>query len=82
MLDEEKLEQTLKEIIIDLCEVLYRHGYRSVSIGAMMRVLGVQDDRAELHDDDVMGFDEDFLEQLAMHKIMRDIERGPNTPLH
>lgn len=82
MLTEEDFEQALRDVIIDLCEVLYSHGYRTAPVGAIMRLIGVPEDRAQQHDREVFGLDEDFLEQLAKRKIMSDSRIPPGTQLH
>jgi hypothetical protein len=82
MIDEEQFEQTLRNVIIDLCEVLYCNGYRQAHVGAIMRLIGVSPDRAQIHDNEVFNLDEDFLEQLANRKIMNDSQVPPGTQLH
>lgn len=82
MLTEEEFEQALRDVIIDLCEVLYRHGYRQAPVGAIMRLIGVPEERAQQHDSEVFGLDDDFLEQLAKRKLMSDSSVPPGTQLH
>jgi len=60
MLDDDKLESAVRELIIDICEVMYHRGYQSVPIGAIMRLVGVGEERAQLHDNDFMALDADF----------------------
>ena len=76
------MEQALRGVIIDLCEVLYLNGYRSAPVGAIMRLIGVPLERAQAHDDEVFSLDDDFLEQLAKRKFMSDAKRPPGTVLH
>lgn len=52
MLDENALEENLHALIIDLCGVMHKHGYETISVGAMMRLIGVGDERASRHDDE------------------------------
>lgn len=82
MMSEDELEQALRDVIIDLCEVLYGHGYRQAPVGAIMRLIGVPEERAQQHDTEVFSLDEDFLEQLAKRKIMNDRRVPPGTQLH
>ena len=49
MLDDTALEQNLHALIVDLCRVMHSHGYESISVGAMMRLIGVGDKRASPH---------------------------------
>lgn len=82
MISEEDLEQALRDVIIDICEVLYDHGYRQAHVGAIMRLIGVPEDRAQKHDSEVFGLDEDFLEQLANRKLMSSTRLPPGSRLH
>jgi hypothetical protein len=82
MLNEEELEKTLLDIILDICEVLYQHGYREVPVGAVMRLIGVADERAQLHDQEVFNLDEDFVNQISRRQFMLDTKIPPNTTLH
>ena len=42
--DEQLLEETIQDIMIDICEVMYNHGYKEVPIGPIMRLIGVDAD--------------------------------------
>ena len=54
------LEDEVQDLIIDLCEILYKRGYRTVPIGAIMRLIGVADERAAEHDNEIFSLDNDF----------------------
>ena len=60
MLDDKALEQNLHALIVDLCRVMHSHGYESISVGAMMRLIGVGDKRASPHDDEWIDLAEYF----------------------
>ena len=47
---EYQTELVFKELILEICSVLYRYGYADVSLGAIMRLLGIEDQRASKHD--------------------------------
>ena len=68
MLDDDQLEHHIRELIIDLCAVLYDRGYEMVPVGAMMRLVGVGDDRARNHDQEFFALDEGFQELLEQRK--------------
>ena len=42
--------------------VLYANGQRQLHVGAMMRLIGVDEERAAMHDDDRIDIDESFAE--------------------
>ena len=68
MLDDDKLEGAVRDLIMDICEVMYRRGYDAVPIGAMMRMVGVGKEQADKHDDEMLLLDEDFERMLAEKK--------------
>lgn len=68
MLEDNQFEAAMQDLIIDICEVLYRRGYESVSIGAVMRLVGVNDENARKHDNHIFPLDDDFERLLAFRK--------------
>ena len=60
MLDDTALEQNLHALIVDLCRVMHSHGFESMNVGAMMRLIGVGDERASPHDDEWIDLAEHF----------------------
>ena len=68
MPDHTDLEQHLHDLIVEICMVLYRYNYQTVSMGGLMRVLGVGDDTACQHDQQFFELDDDF-KKLMMQKI-------------
>ena len=68
MLDDTQLETQVYDFIIDLCEVLYRRGYTVVPVGAMMRLIGVDPEKAKQHDDEYFELDEEFEKSLKTRK--------------
>jgi hypothetical protein len=45
--------------------VLYDNGIKKVQVGAMMRLLGVDDDKAAKHDNELLELDENFANMMA-----------------
>jgi len=68
MLDDAQLEQHIRELLIDICAVLYERGYEVVPVGAMMRLIGVNDDRARVHDQEYFALDQSFVALLETRK--------------
>lgn len=81
MLDQ-NLEESLRDLIVDLCEVLYNRGYHVVSIGAMMRLMGVDPESASQHDDDYFSLDNDFVELLKNKKSKVPAKAPSGVTLH
>lgn len=77
MLDDDQLEDHVHDFIIDLCEVLYRRGYTVVPVGAMMRLIGVEPEKAMKHDDEYFELDETFEESLKARKKPKGRKQPP-----
>jgi len=60
MLDDIELDDHVRALITDLMIVMYEHGVREVHMGGMMRMLGVDNDTAAEHDDEVVVLNEEF----------------------
>ena len=58
-------QQRIKEIMIEVMAVLYEHGIKEAHMGAMMRLLGVDDESAANHDHESVVLDENFGKMLA-----------------
>ena len=65
MLDQDQLHTRIKEIMIDIMVVLYEHGIKEAHMGAMMRLLGVDEENASKHDDESVILDEKFGEMIT-----------------
>lgn len=76
MLDEDQLQKRIKAIMMDLMIVLYDHGIKEAHMGAMMRLLGVDDASAAKHDDESVVLDEKFGEMIT--KLNKQVP--PNIP--
>jgi hypothetical protein len=71
------LEDAVQDLIIDLCEILYKRGYRTVHIGAIMRLIGVEEARAAEHDNEIFSLDNDFELLLQAKQEEQNIPRTP-----
>jgi hypothetical protein len=72
MLDDPELEQEVRMLMYELMMVLYQHGIREVHVGGMMRLMGVDPDRAAEHDAEMVILDDKFA------KYVKDIT-GPRS---
>lgn len=61
----EEITQHLESIMLDIMVVLYSYGIRTVHVGALMRLLGIENESAVRYDEDVVVLDERFGEKLA-----------------
>ena len=80
MLSEKELEQNLQDLIIEICTVMQSRGYTEVSVGAIMRLVGVDPVNAGRHDDDMIDLGEDFDRVLQKRISGQNVPSG--TTLH
>ncbi len=59
-MDDIEIEAEVRVLIYELMMVMYNHGMREVHVGGMMRMLGVSNDNAKVHDDEVVVLDDKF----------------------
>lgn len=62
MSDDQLLGESIQSLLLDLCAVLHSYGYEEISVGALMRMVGVPSDRARNHDDQVLKITAEILE--------------------
>ena len=79
MSESNQLELAVQELITDLCEVLYTHGYQEISVGVLMRVIGVSEEQCHKHDREVIDLLSHFAKQSAKPK---NTHIPPGTTLH
>lgn len=83
MPDNKDLEESIQKLIVDLCSVLYRHGYRQVQIGGIMRLIGVAEEHAKKHDDECIVLDDEFVSLMKKQNYTNTAESvPPGTILH
>jgi hypothetical protein len=74
-----ELEEAVKDLIMDLCGTLYCHGYQQVSVGAIMRLIGVPPERASEHDGNIIDLHDQFAKSAVRPK---NLEVPPGTVFH
>jgi hypothetical protein len=76
MPEPDPLEQAVQDFILDVCEVMYRRGYASAPVGAIMRLIGVPESKAREHDHTEFLLGEDF-EQMIQNRRQPVPQRAP-----
>jgi len=76
MSDKDPLAQAVQDFILDVCEVMYRRGYDSAPIGAIMRLVGVPESSARQHDNEHFVLDENF-EKMMLERQTPVPKRAP-----
>lgn len=64
--EEKQEEQELQDTLVDLMSVLLVHGYTHVNLGALMRIVGVEDEYAKDYDDNNVT----IIDAVAQHQEM------------
>jgi hypothetical protein len=83
MSDSKELEETVRDIIVGVCGVLYKHGFQTVSLGAVMRLVGVEQEIAAQHDEEQFVLDDDFRNLWAQLDFdQQGTQVPPGTTLH
>jgi hypothetical protein len=62
MQETDPLYEYVRTVMLEVMAVLYANGQRQLHVGAMMRLIGVDEERAAMHDDDRIDIDESFAE--------------------
>ena len=64
MSDYDDLEEEARTIIMEIMVVLYNHGIKEIHMGGILRLLGVEEDRARENDDERIRIDEKFAKYI------------------
>lgn len=76
-------DELVKNAMLGIMAVLYDHGITQVSVGALMRVLGVETQHARKHDNDYLVIQDTITEFLTTTKdSLDDLTIPPNTTIH
>ena len=79
MSNDPALDLRVKNLMFDLMLVLYSYGITEVNVGALMRILGVSEEKAREHDDEAVELTDEFAKYV---KEARETKRPDNTTLH
>ena len=62
---DDELDQEIRLIIMELMIILHKHGIKEVHMGALMRLIGVDDELARESDQDRIELTEDFNKYIS-----------------
>ncbi len=83
MLPKDSTYDHIKNIMLDVMIVLYQNGIREIHMGAMMRLLGVNNSIAADHDHEIMELDENFATIVAeLNKNNKPATIPAGTTIH
>jgi hypothetical protein len=72
MLDDKDLEAAVQDLIMDICEIMYRRKYEQVCIGHIMRLVGVTEERARTHDQEFFALGDEFRTMLEQREKSKE----------
>lgn len=64
MSDYDDLEEEARTIIMEIMLVLYNHGIKEIHMGGILRLLGVEEERARENDEERICIDEKFAKYI------------------
>jgi hypothetical protein len=79
---DDKLEQEVKLIIMELMMVLHKHGINEVHMGGLMRVIGVDEATAQESDQDRIVLDEKFTKDMIDTLNLAETPKSTTQTLH
>lgn len=55
-----ELESAVRDILIEICAIMFRYGYQDVPVPPMLMLLGVPEEKAQNHQGEFFTYDADF----------------------
>lgn len=74
MQEQDPLYEHVRTVMAEIMAVLYSNGQKALHVGAMMRLIGVDEEIASRYDDERIEIDENFLElanELNIQHLIR-----------
>lgn len=71
-------ENEVRDLVVDVCSVLVEHGIDELHVGGLMRLLGISEEQAQEHDDEIMILDD--VEKFQ--KAQMESKIPPGTTIH
>jgi hypothetical protein len=74
----------VRTVMLEIMAVLWSNGQKQLHVGAMMRLIGVEESQAAKHDDERIDIDESFEEMAADHHVQHLLKNQmpAGTSLH
>lgn len=79
---EDDIDFFVRRNTTELMIALFKLGYRTIPVGAMMRIIGVEDEFAAEHDDQVIHLDDEFAKYLQIILDGMDADTSGDHILH
>ena len=76
-------EEAVKDLVVNICLVLADFGITEVHVGGLMRLVGIDEELAAEHDDELMVITDIQQLQKSADDVSEIVEvRPPDTTLH
>lgn len=75
MQEQDPLYEYIKTTMLEVMAVLYSNGQHELHVGAMMRLVGIDESIAALHDDERISIDESLAEMAEELNIKHILQR-------
>ena len=75
MLDDKDIDETMRVALMNLMVVLYNCGIEKVHIGGLMRILGVTNEQASHHDNELILINEKFVKYVEQVNEPRPVDQ-------
>lgn len=75
MQDTDPLYQYVRQVMLEIMAVLWANGQTTLHVGAVMRLLGVPEEAASLHDDerlDITENEQELMQMIRLHSLSSD----------
>ncbi len=80
--DEILLEQEVRKLVTSICAILYHHGITEIHVGGLMRVVGIDEESASQHDDEIMVLGPEFESDMQEISESIDLEIPAGATIH
>lgn len=64
MLKDKELEYEVRQTLLNLMYVLYQSGIERIHLGGLMRIMGIENEHAEKHDNEVVEMSTEFVKYI------------------
>jgi len=82
--EDDPIYEYAKSVMFQIMTVLYINGRTEAHVGAIMRLLGVDEEHARLHDDERIELDENFVRMVSALNIneLASVQIPQGTTIH
>lgn len=80
--DQLLLEEHVQKLVSSICAVLYHHGITEIHVGGLMRLVGIDEDSAAAHDDELMLLEPVTQSGDTVSGEHIDLDIPPGTVIH